>query len=271
MSALIRCGPQWQAKVTKGKCSPYLDTVVTHVSISALFTNQQSTHNSIPPNVATQSFMPRIKTTLRALMLLTLSCFALLTFTPSLRIAALTRIGNMLIHADPLEPSQAIVIAVDGEAPEILEAADLVVAGMAHTVWVFASPPDAMGREFARRGIPYADRSTVMIQTLHALGVTDVRLLSPPVDGSNAEAQRLPLWCRDQQFERIIFISVPDHSRRFKRMLEKANQGEHKTDIRVRYSRYAPFQSTDWWKSRYGVRTAVVETQKLLLDVLSPP
>jgi hypothetical protein len=213
--------------------------------------------------------MSKIKLLSRIFFAVSVLVAALVMLVPTLRHATLLRVGALLVHADALEPADAIVIAVDGGAPEVLEAVDLVHAGLARTVWVFTEPMDEMAQEFARRGLPYANKSTVTVQTLRALGVADARLLEPAVDGSNGEAERLPVWCREQHFQRVLFVVVADHSRRMKRMLERSDAGA--TDIRVRYSRYAQFHPQSWWRTRSGIRMAIIEAQKLFLDVLNYP
>jgi hypothetical protein len=215
--------------------------------------------------------MSKIKLLSRVLLAVSLLAIVLILSVPTLRNATLLRFGALLVHADAIATADVIVIAVDGGAPEILEAVDLVHAGFAHSVWVFSEPMDEMGQEFARRGLPYADKSAVAVQTLRALGVPDAQLVVPPVDGSNREAERLPAWCREHQFKRVIFLVVADHSRRMKRMLERSTTGEGVPDIRVRYSRYAQFQPETWWTTRSGVRMAIIESEKLLLDVLNHP
>lgn len=214
--------------------------------------------------------MPKIKFLARAFLTLSLLVLVLILFVPTLRSATLLRFGALLVHADAITQADAIVIAVDGGAPEVLEAADLVHAGYARTVWVFSEPMDQIGQEFARRGLPYADKSTVAVQTLQAMGVADAKVLTPPVDGSNRAAERLPAWCREHQLKRVIFLVVADHSHRMRRMLDRSNS-EHLADIRVRYSRYAQFQPESWWHTRAGIRMAIIESQKLFLDVLNYP
>jgi hypothetical protein len=45
----------------------------------------------------------------------------------------------------------------------------------------------------------------------------------------------------------------------------------HGTRVLVRYSRYSEFNPDTWWSTRDGVRTEIIEFEKLLLDVLSHP
>lgn len=184
----------------------------------------------------------------------------------------LIKVGQALIHHDELQQADAIVIAVDGTAPEVLEAVDLVHAGYAPKVWVLAGPPDELGLEFARRGLPYADKSTVAVSTLKALGVKNVEIARPRVDGTHGEIDLLPGWLAEQQYKKIIFVVVADHSHRVRRMLDRALTTEKTSPtVLVRYSKFAQYKAEDWWRARGGIRTVIVEYQKLVLDVLQHP
>jgi hypothetical protein len=39
----------------------------------------------------------------------------------------------------------------------------------------------------------------------------------------------------------------------------------------VRYARWSQFDPDSWWQSRYGQRTQIVESEKLLVDILRHP
>jgi hypothetical protein len=184
----------------------------------------------------------------------------------------LRKVGQGLVHQDELRQADAIIIAVDGTAPEVLAAADLVRAGYASKVWVLTGPPDELGLEFARRGLPYADKSTVALNTLRALGVKNAELVLPRVDGTNSEIDLLPRWLKEKQYENIIFVVVADHSHRVRRMLDRTLVKEKPVPtIAVHYSEFAQYKSDDWWRSRGGIRTVIVEYQKLAIDILSHP
>jgi len=68
----------------------------------------------------------------------------------------------------------------------------------------------------------------------------------------------------------IIVVSAPDHSRRVRRVLHRSFRG-HQTKVRVRSSRFSGFVPEAWWRTRDGVRTEIVELQKLLLDIAVHP
>jgi hypothetical protein len=45
----------------------------------------------------------------------------------------------------------------------------------------------------------------------------------------------------------------------------------HATRIVVRPARYADFDASGWWKTRRGIRIAIVELEKLALDLARHP
>lgn len=189
---------------------------------------------------------------------------------PSWRQGVLTAVGALLVAADPVQPADVIVIATDADGAGVLEAADLVQAGLAVRVALFEDPPDAIDQEFVRRGVPYFNEAAVSTQQLRALGVTAVEEIPRGVTGTEDEGRKLPDWCRQKGYKSVIFISTRDHSRRTRRVLERATRGEELRVIVVP-SRYSDFDPNDWWRSRTGVRTEIVESEKLLLDVLRHP
>ncbi len=209
---------------------------------------------------------------LKVVFVMLLAIVILPLFVPPWRDGLLIKVGQALIHHDELQQAEAIVIAVDGTAPEVLEAVDLVRAGYAPRVWVLAGPPDELGLEFARRGLPYADKSTVAVSTLNALGVMNAEIAPYRVDGTNSEIDLLPGWLAEKQYKKIIFVVVADHSGRVRRMLDRALTAKKTSlTILVRYSKFAQYKAEDWWRARGGIRTVIVEYQKLLLDVLQHP
>src|SRR5262245_49875199 len=151
-----------------------------------------------------------------------------------------------------------------------LEAADLVLSEIANRVAVFADPPSAEDKEFIRRGLPYEDEAARQIRQLRWLGVTDV-MQNPRTDaGTEGEGDVLPPWCEQHEFRTVVFVAARDHSRRSRRVIDRAMKG-HSTQVIVRPARYSSFDPDQWWKSRGGVRTVIFELQKLTLDVVLHP
>ena len=187
---------------------------------------------------------------------------------PALHEPLLRSAGWALVVDEPLGPTDIIVVALDAVGGE-LEAADLVHRGIAARVAVFVEPPDAVDLEFIRRGIPYEDGADRSARRLRSLGVTAIEQI-PRVVGTEAEGEALPEWCERHRFRSIVVLSSPDHSRRLRRVLARSMKGHH-TKVTIRAVLHWGFDPDRWWKTRSGIRTEIIELQKLLLDVARHP
>jgi hypothetical protein len=196
---------------------------------------------------------------------------AVIVAVPSVRESVLRVAGWALVVHERLAPADVIVISLDSGGAGALEAADLVKEGIATRVAVFTDPPSGDDQhEFIRRGLPYEDRSARQIRQLRLLGVTDVMQIPGGEPGTNGEGQVLPAWCDQHQFRAIVFVAGRDHSRRTWRVLNRVMKG-HPARVIVQPARYSPFDPDRWWETRDGVRTEIIEFQKLLLDAVLHP
>jgi hypothetical protein len=207
------------------------------------------------------------------LVLVALAAAAIVA-VPSVREPVLRTAGWALVVNEPVAPADIIVVSLDSEGAGALEAADLVQSGVATRVAVFTDPPTGEDHEFIRRGLPYEDAGARLIRQLRSLGVTDIvqipRTEAETEAGTEGEAQVLPPWCDHHQFRSIVFVTARDHSRRVRRVLDRVMKG-HWTRVTVRPARYSSFDPDRWWESRGGVRTEVVELQKLVLEIVLHP
>ena len=195
---------------------------------------------------------------------------AAIVAVPSIREPVLRTAGWALVANEPVAPADIIVVSLDSGGAGALEAADLVQSGIATRVAVFSDPPSGEDHEFIRRGLPYEDAGARQIRQLRSLGVTDIVQISRTDVGTDGEAQVLAPWCDQHQFQSIVFVAARDHSRRLRRVLDRAIKG-HSTRVTVRPERYSSFDPNRWWQTRGGIRTEIVELQKLLLDVVLHP
>src|SRR3990170_6397216 len=138
------------------------------------------------------------------------------------RVLAVVVLAGGLVVDEPVERVDIIVVAVDADGAGVLEAADLVHSGIASRVAVFADPPDAVDREFLRRGVGYEDRAARSTRQLRSLGVTAVEQVPRAVAGTEAEGEVLPAWCDQNKFRSIVVVSLADHSRRLRRVLRRS-------------------------------------------------
>jgi hypothetical protein len=178
--------------------------------------------------------------------------------------------GWALVVNERVEAADVIVLASNADFAGMLEAADLVHSGVATRVAVFADPPDAVDREFIRRGIPYEDAAARSVRQLRAFGVDTIDRIPRTVAGTEDEGRVLPAWCDQHGFQSVLGVSTSDHSRRMRRVLHRSMKG-HQTRVTVRSARYSNFDPDRWWESRSGIRTEVEELEKLLLDIVRHP
>jgi hypothetical protein len=189
---------------------------------------------------------------------------------PDVRQSLLRSAGHALLAQDDPRRAQIIVVSTDALGAGFLEAADLVKAGLATRVAIFDRTPSRVQLEFARRGVQSLDIKALSIQLLHTLGLTDVVVIPSAVAGTEDEGTVLQSWCSANAIHSILFISTPDHSRRTRRVLDRA-LGQRGVVVTVRYSKYSDFDPDNWWRTRAGQRIEAVEMEKLLLDLLRHP
>lgn len=188
---------------------------------------------------------------------------------PASRNYLLRGAGWMLVAEDPPRKADLIVVSTDSLAAGILEASKLVEAGYASRVALFEHPPSPLQIELQRRRLPHVDLQAASLELLHALGITDIEII-PAVVGTNDEGGVLQKWCVAKGIHSVLFVSVADHSRRTRRVLGRA-LAQHGIPVTVRWARFSQFDPDHWWLSRNGQRTEIVESQKLLVDVLRHP
>ena len=150
-----------------------------------------------------------------------------------------------------------------------LEAADLVQRGVSKRIVVFEDPLSREASEFVRRGLPYEDEGARQIRQLRTLGVMDVVQISQ-VNGTEDEGLVLPQWIDEQHLRSIVVVAAKDHSRRVRRVLDRALKG-HPTRVTVQAARYSSFDPDKWWETRSDIRREIIELQKLLLDIVLHP
>jgi uncharacterized SAM-binding protein YcdF (DUF218 family) len=175
----------------------------------------------------------------------------------------------LVVKNEPVAPADVIVISIDSDGAGALEAADLVRSGVSKRVAVFQDPPSGEDFEFIRRGLPYEDAGARQIHQLKMLGVTDVTQIGR-IDGTESEGRMLAQWADQQHLGSMVVVSTKDHSRRMRRVLDRDMNGRA-TQVTVRAARYSTFDPDRWWQSRNGIRIAIFELQKPLLDFVRHP
>jgi hypothetical protein len=213
---------------------------------------------------------PRRRRIVVRTLLLALLALAVLFGVPPLREPALRAVGDALVAQDEAAPVDVIVVALHAGVAGVLEAADLAAAGYAHRVAVFDVPlaPDEL--ELARRGLHGEDVGSQQVRLLGLLGVREVVRIPQKEAGTHGESAALQAWLRERRYRMAMVVTSTDHSRRTRRMLARDLVGQE-ARVLVRAARHSDFDPQRWWHTRDGVRIAVVELQKLALDVLAHP
>jgi len=200
------------------------------------------------------------------LVLLALSSIAV----PAIRHSILRAAGRTLVVDERVGFADIIVVSGESDGAGVLEASDLVHSGVATRVAVFTYSPNAMEREFTRRGIPYEDRTARFVRQLRSLGLVNVEQIPTYVTGTEDEGPALSRWCDERRFHAVVVVGTPDHSRRLRRVLHRSVKG-HQTTVAVCSAHYSGFDPDRWWNSRTGIRTEIMESEKLLLDIVRHP
>jgi hypothetical protein len=188
---------------------------------------------------------------------------------PSVRARGLRALGSILVVDQNLQRSDVIVVPDWTDNSGLLEAADLVHAGFAPQVAVLTGQRDPASTELIRRGV-IPSTETWRAQLVRALGVAKVEEIVVAADGTDAEGPILAAWLARQGFRTAIVVSTADHSRRLRRILDRALR-DQRTTVIVHVALFSTFQPHRWWQTPTGWRIEVVELEKLALDVLQHP
>ena len=202
-------------------------------------------------------------------MVVTLAAAAIVA-VPSIRELVLREAGWALVINEPVASADVIVLSLASGGAGALEAADLVKEGIATRVAVFTDPPSGEDLEYIRRGLPYEDLAARQIRQLGWLGVTGVEKIPREEAGTGGEGEVLAPWCEQRQLRSVVFVASRDHSRRIRRVLNRDMQG-HAVRVTVQSERYSSFDPDRWWQTRTGIRTEIIEFEKLVLDVVLHP
>ena len=100
--------------------------------------------------------------------------------------------------------------------------------------------------------------------------MTDVAQIHRADTETEGVAEVLSAWCDQHRFRSIVFVAKREHSRRLRRVLDRVMKG-HPTRVTVQPARYSSFDPDRWWETRGGVRTEIVELQKLVLEAILHP
>ncbi len=163
--------------------------------------------------------------------------------------------GGLLIIADPLEKSDAVVALSGGSGDRIDEAIRIYLDKQAEYI-VFTHPE--------REGGGW--QSHLMDMKLQAIdkGVPITGLLVTDEHGNSTyeEAKAIRRYLEPLKFKRILIVTDPYHTFRTRLIFREVFE-DSSIQVRVRPVRGSWYRSTNWWTSAEGWRLTVSEYAKI--------
>jgi len=173
-----------------------------------------------------------------------------------LAVVAAPAVGLFLVVADPLEPSDAIIV-LDGRMPaREVEAAALYHRGLAPRI-VLARGRDPIERAQRVAGEPpHQERAAAVLVRLGVPAAAIVKL-ERVVENTLDELAEDFEYCRRMGLRRVILVTSPAHTRRV-RLMWRSRYGAQVTGL-VHPTPYEEFDPARWWRSRRTIEVTVHE------------
>ncbi len=181
----------------------------------------------------------------------------------------LSLLGTGLTRADTLVIPTTTVVVLSGSFPDrILEGADTFREVGATRLLLTREPPLPGGDVLRQRGVPVAEGDDLNRAAAIGLGVPEaaITVLDPAVSSTFAEAALVVDFLRRNQIHSVVVVTSKNHSRRAAWTFQ-ATCG-HDCEVRMRPSRYDPFNPDDWWRHRGLVRRVIIEYGKFMYFTL---
>ena len=178
-------------------------------------------------------------------------------------------IGGVLVATDVLQVVDVIVVPGWTYEAGALEAADLYKRGIAPRVAVLGPAPEPSRQELIRRGV-VAIGDPWVVSLMRRLGVQTIEVIPGYSTGTDADGQLIASWLKKNHLRSAVVIATSEHTRRLRRIMDRALE-DKAVSVLVISASFSTYEPDRWWKTRAGVRTTVVELEKLLLDVVTHP
>ena len=175
----------------------------------------------------------------------------------------LSAVGGQLIHADPLQRADAMIVL----APfldRVMEAADLYRQGYAPLVILTRAQREPAEAELIERRLIDSNEERRR-RVLIALGVpaAAIVLLDPVVDSTADEARAFAEWARRHPIRRLLVVTSPLHTGRSRLTFMRAVENLP-IEVIVHPSTRNAFQRDTWWRRRDTFRDGLIELQKFV-------
>jgi uncharacterized SAM-binding protein YcdF (DUF218 family) len=177
----------------------------------------------------------------------------------------LTRVGNYLVAADPVENADAIEILAGGEVARCKSAAELFRQRWAPLILVTRGVYPDEKDDLIRYGIPAMESHEMCLAILshYKIPASAVEVLDGYNESTADEARKLRSYVQNRGLHRLIIVTSNFHTRRagvlFRRIF-------HGTGVRIVIQAAPPdihFDPKGWWKRRRDAKTLLWEYQKL--------
>ena len=156
--------------------------------------------------------------------------------------------GRLLIHQDPLQKADAIVILSGARLHRTLEAGTLYREGWAPRIVVLRVPDLNSTGVLQRLGVSVPMTYDIQMMSLHQMGVPDnaITTLDEHELSTVGEAALMRDYTRDHGWKRIIVTTSPYHTGRSSWCFHRS---ETNVEAIIRASRYERVNAARWWRS----------------------
>lgn len=176
----------------------------------------------------------------------------------------MTMMGQHLVHADPLEHVDVMIVLAPA-LDRVIEAAELYRSGYAPVIVLTREQPDPAERFLLSKGISVESGEEKRRRVLIALGVPAVAItfLDEFAASTADEARGFARWARSRSIRSVMVVTSPPHTARSRLTFLRALH-DVPVKVIVRPSQLYGFRSDSWWRSRDTLTDGVYEWQKLV-------
>ena len=185
---------------------------------------------------------------------------------------ALRAAGRFLVIADPLEPSDAIVVMA-GEIPfRQMAAARLYQRGLAPRVVLTRESDRAGRRKLKELGLALPDLHDLAAKVLQRLHVPPgaIEVVGEPTLNTAEELAAIRRFALRQGYGHVIIVSSPDHMRRIRTIWHRLEGSPLEARL-LPASEEDGFDPDHWWTSRVGAERLVHEYFGIVNFLLGSP
>jgi uncharacterized SAM-binding protein YcdF (DUF218 family) len=164
-------------------------------------------------------------------------------------------LGEWLVVADALVPSDAIFVLAGRSPAREVEAAALHRRGLAPVVALSrARDPLTLAKQIAR--LPSGQDVAAGVLTTLGVPAGAILRLDQEVENTAEELDVIAAAARTRGFRRVILVTSPSHTRRVRIIWDARARG---VAALVYPTPYETFDGRRWWRSRHGVEAVLHE------------